>query len=190
MRVVKHIDEIDVFSIEARFIEDRAHRLSLYIPFRIPQGKKVLCIVGQNPSEADETRADNTIRFLEKLVVSKKLPYRAIRMLNLFTRVDTRKEESRVDSRVASWRDPILEAARSNDDFLMVFGKLSRQGNYDFPARARELKALLAQEGVTNIQKLGLHPPVAYAPHPGNRRIGYWNLEIALERYDFEDLDA
>lgn len=188
MRMIEHIDEVDTSAIQAVFLEDRSHRVSLLIPFKKPFGNRVLCVVGQNPSSADETRADSTVRYLEKLIVSKALPYRAILMLNLFTRVDTRKDHAIVDAKNGSWRKPIVQAAEEHEDFLMVFGKLKRQGPYDFPARALEVAELLGTQGKHKIYKLGIQPPSLYAPHPGNPKIWYRNLDISFVRYNFEDL--
>ena len=65
----------------------------------------------------------------------------------------------------------------------MVFGDLRNERAYKFPERARALQPLFVGK---NVYKFDVG--VAYAPHPGNRRILYHNYSVSLVKYDFGDL--
>lgn len=188
MPVFRHLDQVDSPSIIATFSEDRTHRFSLYIPFKSRESGRVLCIVGQNPSDADERFADKTIQYLERLVSTRLPTYRAIVMLNLYTRVDKYKEHSDVDFGPVNWLDPIRQAARDHADFLLVYGKPARQGAYDFPKRASALKELFASGGKHSVFRLAPEKPTKYPPHPGNPQIRYGNLEVRLTEHAFDDV--
>ncbi len=188
MPVFRHSDQVDLTSIIATFSEDRKHRFSLHIPLTSREGSRTLCVIGQNPSDADEKFADKTIQYLERLVSTRLPDYRAIVMLNLYTRVDKHKEHSDVDFGPVNWLDPIRQAARDHSDFLLVYGKPSRQGAYDFPKRASALKEFFASSGEHAVFKLAPEKPTKYPPHPGNPQIRYSNLGVRLTEHAFDDV--
>lgn len=152
------------------------------IPFHGARGAKTLCVIGQNPSAADEMKADKTIRYLEELIYLKQPEYSTLLILNLYSRVDTTKSEKHglLDSRCAEIFDAAL---LEHDDFLVVYGKLKNERAYRFPERARQVCASIKAK---NVFKLDLG--TEYAPHPGNRRILYKNFGVRFAAYDFGDV--
>lgn len=179
---VRHAAHVDLARVEARFSPDRRHRALLHLPFRGRRGP-TLCVIGQNPSAADETVADRTIRYLEDYVATRVPRYAGLLILNLYSRVDTHKAATRGLTTPAM--DALfLQAVAEHRQFLLITGRLVVEGAWDFPARARRLRALLADR---EVYKFDLATP--YAPHPGNPRILYHNFDVTLARHDFTDLD-
>lgn len=180
---IPHYENVDSSEIRAIFTPDRLHRAVLKIPLRSRDHSRTICIVGQNPSEADERFADRTVRFLERFVFECLPEYGQILMLNLYSRVDTRKEY--VDP-LNHQCDRILRCViRHNDDFLAVFGELKNEGPYQFPARVRELQRLFKDK---NLYKFDIGS--AFAPHPGNPKICYSNFGVGTTKYAFEDVSS
>jgi len=178
---IKHFDKVDLSRIQATFRSGRQHRAKLHIPFLERAGTRTLCVIGQNPSAADEQQADKTVRFLERYVFEKLPQYSQMLMLNLYSRVDAKKTAT-TGLNHSGCEKLFHEAIAQHEDFLVVFGKLRNQGAYKFPERARSLKLLLAGK---HIYRLGL--PVNFAPHPGNRAILYNNTDIGLVKYDLAE---
>jgi hypothetical protein len=175
--IVPHFEQVDHASIQAQFFEDRKHRALLRIPLRRDGKKRTLCIIGQNPSSADENNADSTIRYLEELIYLTRPEYTELLVLNLYSRVDTTKAETQ--NLLNCHCVEIFESTLcEHQDFLLVYGKLKNEGAYKFPERALEVAAAL--RGKT-ILMLGLGTP--YPPHPGNPRILYRNFDVQLEPY-------
>jgi hypothetical protein len=184
MPLVHHFDEVDKGAIRACFFDARRHRATLHLPFRGRSASKTLCIIGQNPSAADERQADKTIRYLEELFFRLKKPrYGALLMLNLYSRVDTKKtlDAEPLHPRCAEIFDAALQA---HEDFLIVCGKVKDEGSYRFLDRARLVAQRLASK---HVMKLDIG--TAYPPHPGNPRILYCNFDVGLAAYDFSDLE-
>ncbi len=182
MRItIPHYSNVDSSKIRAIFSADKLHRAILKIPLRWRNHGRTICIVGQNPSAANERFADKTVHFLERFVFERLPEYGQILMLNLYSRVDTTKKC--VDP-LNHQCDRILQCAiRHNNDFLAVFGALKDEGHYRFPARARELRPLFKEK---NLYKLEIGS--IFAPHPGNPNICYNNFRVGLTKYDFEDV--
>ena len=170
---VPHFEHVDSSRIQAKFSSCNRHRATLLIPFHGRNEGKRLCIVGQNPSAANEHHADKTINFLERYVFEKLHEYNQILMLNLYSRIDTKKIEA---SEVNHDECDVLlrDAIASNNDFLFVFGKLKNQRANKFSERVRELQPLFKGKAT---YKLDIK--TAYAPHPGNRAIYYHNTNLA-----------
>lgn len=175
---VPHFEAVDLDRVRAIFVRGRTHRALLKIPFRDRPPGRTLCVVGQNPSDAGEEHADKTVRYLERYV-HKHLPqYGAMLMLNLYTRVDKRKEFLDVEHPQA---DRILRCAiRAHQDFLFVFGQVKNEKAYRFPERLRELQRLFIGK---NILQFDL--ATDFPPHPGNAKIVYSNLDVPLRPFLF-----
>ena len=182
-RVVQHCDFVDLSEVEARFFDNGRHRASLRIPFQDRQSDRTLCVVGQNPSAANELVADRTIRYVEQFVYQRMPEFGQLLILNLYSRVDTKKQERDVQN-VDSSRI-FIEEIGAHKDFLLIFGQRARQGAYRFADRARELEILLRTK---NAWKIDI--ATSYAPHPGNKTIFYRNLDVGLVHHDFADLFA
>lgn len=179
--IIPHAKCVNRGAIEARFSNDRLHRYSLKIPFLERTTGKLLCIVGQNPSEANEINADKTIHYLENFVFKNLPEYDGIVMLNLYTRMDKYKDKNEVlDDRSD---EKFKSALTKGSDVLLIIGKLKNEKAYKFKDRARQLRKDLEQ---TNLYKLAIN--TTYAPHPGNPKITYSNMNIGINEYKFEDM--
>ena len=181
-RPVPHFEHVDLPNVQSCFFDDRSHRAYLKIPFSGTRGSETLCVIGQNPSAADEREADKTIHYLEKLIYLRHAQYRHLIVLNLYSQVDTTKTEN------AHPLHPKCEEIfnRMLDDesnFLVVFGKLTNQGQYCFLDRARQIEPILRSKCVFKLD-LGTQ----YAPHPGNPQIFYNNFNVGLASYSFADI--
>lgn len=187
---IRHFGEVDVEAIKADFDEKGEHRFSLHIPFKSRATNRVLCVIGQNPSDAGLQFADRTVRYLEELAYSRPEGYGAMCMLNLYTRVDRRKQFEDVDSKHRSWEQPIAQAAARHEDLLVVYGQLRNQGNYRFRDRARDLRRLLRRFPGIRTLRLDIGGLNTYAPHPRNRSIGFRNPSDGRRfvTYSFEDI--
>ncbi len=151
----------------------------LHLPFLDRPSGKTLCVVGQNPSLANAESADKTVQYIERFVFECLPHIGKILMLNLYSRIDTKKDKT------AAPNDAICDLAlrkaiAENDEFLVVFGKLKNQGVYRFRDRVAELSALFAGKVVHRID-IG----TVYAPHPGNPKICYSRLPLGVARYEF-----
>lgn len=181
---VPHFEKVDLQKIEAVFSDDGLHRSYLRIPLLMRGGDRTVCIIGQNPSYANAAFADKTIRFLERFVFDQLPEFSQILMLNLYSRIDTKKEQ------IINLQDPecervLRQAIRDHNDFLMVFGKLRSDGAYRFQERANELRVLFSGK---NAYKIDIGSP--FAPHPGNPNIRYSNYSLGVTCYDFSDVKA
>ncbi len=181
-RPVPHFEYVDLQNVQSRFFDERNHRAFLKIPLLGDRGCRSLCVIGQNPSAADEHEADKTIRFLEELVFRRLVEYRQITILNLYSQVDTTKtaDTPALHPECARIFDGIVA---NESDFLVVFGKLQNHRNYKFQDRAREIEPSLRSKRVF---KLDVGTP--YAPHPGNPKIIYSNYELGFNPYTFSDV--
>lgn len=174
---IRHFNEVDHAAIEAQFFGGRKHRAFLRIPFRRSGKARTLCVIGQNPSLADENQADSTIRYLEELIYLTQPHYTELLMLNLYSRVDTTKAQTDdlLDSECLKFFNSAL---LEHNEFLLVYGRMKNEGAYKFPERAAEITPAL--RGKTTLM-LGLG--TSYPPHPGNPRILYRNFNVQLEPY-------
>lgn len=178
---ILHAACVNQAKIETNFSSDRRHRYSLKLPFHGRTTGKSLIIVGQNPSEANESIADKTIEYLERLVHSTLPQYDEILMLNLYTRMDTNKTKDDVLDNLSD-----LEFRRSltaGSDALLIFGRLKNERAYRFKDRANALREDLQK---ANLYKLAINTD--YAPHPGNPKILYSKLDVGIDEYRFGDL--
>jgi hypothetical protein len=180
--IPEHFHQVDKTGIKAIFLSNGLHRASLLLPFFGRFSGRTICVIGQNPSTANEQHADKTVHFLERYVFEKLPEYGQLLMLNLYSRVDTNKsEKSDLNHKEC---DRILhESIAENEDFLFVFGKIKNEGAYKFPARLRELSPLFKGK---RIYKFDVG--TAYPPHPGNRLILYRNFTVGLSPYEFSDI--
>lgn len=183
-RPVPHFEHVDLPNVRSVFFDDRSHRACLKIPFSGTRGSETLCVIGQNPSAADEREADKTIHYLEKLIYLKHSQYRQLIVLNLYSQVDTTKSE-RTQPLHPKCEEIFNHMLGEEANFLAVFGQLKNQGQYCFLDRARQIEPLLQSK---NVLKLDLG--TQYAPHPGNPKILYNNFNIGLSSYTFADIGA
>jgi hypothetical protein len=180
---VPHFENVDIPNIQSLFFEDRGHRAYLRVPLLGERGAESLCVIGQNPSTADEHFADKTIHYLEKLIFFKHNKYRELIILNLYSQVDTNK--SKLSNPLHTECGKIFkEIVERESDFLVVYGALTNTKPYYFRDRARDIQSYFQGKSV---YKLAIDTP--YAPHPGNSKIVYNNFDIGLTPYSFSDVD-
>jgi hypothetical protein len=180
-KLIPHANCVDNETIEARFSDDGLHRYSLKLPFRDRETGKVLLIIGQNPSEANQSVADKTINYLERYVFQNLPQYDGIIMLNLYTRMDKHKVKNDVMD-CASDRELRMHLSM-NSDVLLVFGRLKNERAYKFKNRVLQLRDALESK---KLYKLAIN--TNYAPHPGNPNILYSKIGIGIDEYRFGDL--
>lgn len=144
----------------------------------------MVCAFGQNPSYANQTVCDKTIRYIEQFVYHQFPDAGGVEILNLYSRIDTKKLERAYLLSLAAARET-RRKIRQHEDFLIFTGKNKKQKAYNFPKRALQLRRLLGGKRVWKID-IGAD----YAPHPGNQRITYINLTHPVGRYAFGDIDS
>ena len=176
---IPHFAKVDRSRIEAVFSADGEHRSMLYLPFFDRPDSNTLCVIGQNPSLANADHADKTIQYIERFVFDRFPHIGMILMVNLYSRIDTKKDKT------ASPNDPscdldLRRAIAENNEFLLVFGELKNKGVYRFRDRAAELSSLFVGKVV---HKIDIGSP--YAPHPGNPRICYSNVSFGTAPHEF-----
>ena len=181
-RSVHHFEHVDLRHVRSCFFDERSHRAYLQIPFVGDRGEKTLCAIGQNPSSADEHAADKTVRYLEELVYRSLPQYRQLIVLNLYSRVDTSKED-RTSPLHPECSNIFDRFVAEETDFLVVFGQLRNKEPYRFQDRAREIAPLLRSKHVFKLD-IGAF----YAPHPGNPKIIYSNFTVGFTPYTFADV--
>ncbi len=179
---VPHFQLVDSDRIEALFVHGKRHRAKLRIPYRGKETYKSLCVIGQNPSDANEDVADKTVRYIEELICKKCPEFSQLVVLNLFSRVDKNKSEV-VDLLDETCMHVFEETIHEHENILMIYGQLKVDGAYDFPGRVRDVKHLFRKKKVWKLD-IGTQ----YAPHPRNRAINYQKFDITLCAYDFSDV--
>ena len=96
-REVGHFCRVDQCDIGVRFSEDDRQnadfRYLLDIPYTGRTGNETVCVVLKNPSRADESQADNTIRRIEEYVWCRFERCRRLHILNLFAYRSTEVSE-------------------------------------------------------------------------------------------------
>ena len=177
-----HYKYVDKKNISSDFVSNQKHRCSLTIPLLNRTNGHTLCVIGQNPSNANNQVADKTLYYIERYVYENMPQYSKIVMLNLYSRVDTQKEQ-KTDLLKLSCARELRKHINAHQDFLILFGIVKNQGAYKFVKRARQLKKLLNGK---NVMKIDISSK--YAPHPGNPEIYYGNYCHGVDRYTFSDL--
>ena len=178
-----HYEKVDKENIVADFRDNNLHRLSLTIPLLERNTDKTICIIGQNPSKANQDIADKTLYYLERYIFEKMPQYSKIVMLNLYSRVDTKKEY-KTNLENDKFNKIVDDLIEQHSDFLIVYGKLKNQGQYNFISKAKKLKVLLENKKVFKIDI-----NTNFAPHPGNNKIYYGNFCHNVTTYDFLDIE-
>lgn len=177
-----HFSQVNIKAIKTDFSKDNKHRFSLKIPFSNRSGSETLCIIGQNPSYANSQHADKTLHYLEKLIYQKRPNCSCIIMINLFSRIDTKKAATSNLLTIEGTRK-FKQIVNSNNEFLIVYGKLRNIKAYKFKKRAQQVRKMLVNKNVLKID-IG----TKYAPHPGNPKLYYGNFCHNFNTYTFSDV--
>ena len=181
---IEHFDKIDQSNTEVEFSECNRFRKFLKVSYIGRENGKTLCIIGQNPSNANRDIADKTIYFIEKYIYENFEYISTIYFLNLYSRVDTDKSE--IENLEHDTFDSFMLNALSDFElFLIIYGVLIDEDYYKFLEKARIIKPLLTDKVLL---KFDIEDNSNYAPHPGNPKIIYNNYDLNTKRYFMEDI--
>ncbi|MEN8789875.1 MAG: DUF1643 domain-containing protein, partial [Flavobacteriaceae bacterium] len=121
------------------------------------KGSKTLSVIMQNPSEADETKADKSVQFLENLVFGKN--YEAFRgvkkmiIVNQFAFIQT-KGFIGTDERIGPRNDDTIRKAMWDSDIILIaWGK-----NNPYKDRQEEIMKFIWQCPDKIVLKTRKHP--------------------------------
>ncbi len=178
--VIQHYKAVSHEDIEAKFTSDKKHRSYLFVPFLNRNNDRLLHVIGQNPSDANEVHADKTLHYLEKLIFDNHPEYSGIVMLNLYSRIDTNKTNTEDLDRPETI-ETFRNAIAFSTDVLFVTGASAKDGAFEFSKKIEEIKPLLNGR---SIYRINTGSNTSYPPHPGNPKILYNKYTLRLERYD------
>ena len=115
------------YRITSLFSEDGLFRYRLIVEDPDKLQGKTLCVIMQNPSDADENKADKSVQFLENLVFRKddEVFRDVVRMIivNQFAFVQKNGFEGREEHIGEKNDDIISEAIKASDIVLVAWGK-------------------------------------------------------------------
>lgn len=119
-------NHIDGLSVTAQFSEEdgKRYRYRLEaIKTDAPSTGKTVCLIMQNPSYADETVADRSVQFMEKMVFQNKHPVfkqaRRLIVINQFALVQTSGFQGRDDD-IGKRNDKEIEKALRESDIVIL----------------------------------------------------------------------
>lgn len=171
-----HFIYVDQENIKTDFSKDSLHRISLVIPFQNRSNYKPLCIIGQNPSKANCFVADRTIYFLEEQIYNNYPEYSHLVILNLFTRIDTKKELT-TDLLRPEFEDKYTEIIKNIDDILLIFGQRDQERAYNFKEQFNKIRKILENK---KTMSLYIGKDVDYPPHPLNPQLLYKKVDFRI----------
>ena len=119
----KFFKHLQGLKIRAVFSDCGNYRYLLDIEKEEQKKGKRVCAIMLNPSVADESRADKSVQFLEKLIFEKDSDFfkgvNRISIVNLFAFVQTRDFEGKPEQ-VGPQNDHYLETAISGADIVLI----------------------------------------------------------------------
>ncbi len=189
-RQIPHFEEVDVASIDAVFSQDRRFRYLLelqYKPSLYSGGrKKRACVILKNPSSADATAADATIRKVETYVYNRLEDVRQLSILNLFAlratdATDVNQEFLRVGAAevIGPGNDVAIRQAVEQSDYLIVaWGNRSGINAELYGERIGQVKRLIAGTGQKQVFKV-------VGPRPNVQPLHglMWGYDYSMEAY-------
>ena len=128
--MVNHIQDVEV---EAFFSECRSFRYKLSITKSKARGSKTICVIMQNPSDADEEKADGTVKFLEELIFEKDYyeqfsQVNKIEIVNQFAYVQS-SDFKGSDEKIGPENDTsVTESIERADIILVAWGRTNPYG--------------------------------------------------------------
>ena len=115
-RRIVHSNYVDVRNIRACFSQCGEYRYLLTIPYNSKKNRtEVISVILKNPSSADETYADKSVRSVEEFVYLKFRRCRELRILNLFAYRATDPSDLKIRIEEKGFRNAVGFA---NDNFL------------------------------------------------------------------------
>ena len=150
----KHLDPL---IISAEFSDCGKYRYLLSVINPESKGAKTLSVIMQNPSEADESKADKSVQFLENLVFRKNyLAFREVRKMNIlnqFAFIQTKGFRGSDELIGSKNDDTIRSVIKDSDIILIAWGK-----NNPYVARQHKLSKLFSEYRDMLILKTKKHP--------------------------------
>lgn len=151
-------NHIDGVKVSAEFSKDKKYRYRMEIVLQSgPARGKTVCVVMQNPSYANEDRADKSVQFMEKVVFLKNLPeFRGAKRLivmNQFAYIETHNFEGRSNQIGVENNSAIESALKESDVIILGWGS----GN-KFKDRQDFVIGLLKKLKGKKIFKTRMHP--------------------------------
>jgi len=189
-RQIPHFEEVDVASIDAVFSEDKRFRYLLelkYKPSLYSGGRlRKVAVILKNPSAADASAADATIRKVETYVYNRLEDVGHLSILNLFAlratdASDVNLEYKRVGAAevIGPGNDVAIRQAVEQSDYLIVaWGNRSGINAELYEERIGQVKRLISGTGQKQVFKVvGARPNVQ--PLHGLM----WGYDYAMEPY-------
>lgn len=154
------VDHIKGVIAKPKFAEEngRTFRYRLEITKTdAPSSGKTVCVVMQNPSYADEDKADQSVKFMEKLVFSgEHFAFKQVRRLivvNQFALVQTREFKGKNEDIGKDNDKEIEKALRESDIVIIGWGSSNK-----FDLRKCVVFCLLKKMSGKQIYKTKVHP--------------------------------
>lgn len=150
----RHLEGLE---IDSTFSECGQFRYRLRITDTVKANAKTLCVIMQNPSEADHQMADKSVQFLEKLVFrsSYKEFHQVGKMIivNQFAFVQ-KKDFEGTSRHIGPENDRIIkESIRSADVVLIAWGK-----NNPYEKRKKSIKGMISLGSPKVLLETRKHP--------------------------------
>jgi len=123
--IYRHIDDV---KISAHFSKDKKFRYRLDVVREVESIKgKTACVVMQNPSYANEARADKSVQFMEKVVFEKRFPaftdVDRLIVVNQFAYIQTNDFKG-LTGQIGDKNDAsIMDAFKESDIIILAWGK-------------------------------------------------------------------
>jgi len=110
--------------VTAKFSDDRKFRYRLEISLENPSRRtKTACVIMQNPSRADESVADKSVQFMEKVVFHNNLPefekVRRLIVVNQFAAIQTNGFQG-LSHEIGSENDAAIAIALKESDIIIL----------------------------------------------------------------------
>ncbi len=149
-----HRPELEV---QAYFSEDRKYRYSLSVTKNIAKPGRSVCVIMQNPSDADERQADKSVQFLERLIFEKGnslfSQVKQMTVVNQFAYVQKHGFDG-CDHYIGSKNDQFIRSAiRDSDIILVAWGK-----NNPYKARKNTILQIIHQHPGKIVLQTKKHP--------------------------------
>lgn len=154
IKVFHHIADV---TVGACFSECGSFRYMLEVEHEKRKGNKTVCVIMQNPSVADEQKADRSVQFIEKLVFQKDYQEFSqagkLIVVNQFAYIQT-KDFHGSDQLVGPHNDEYIREAIENSDIILIaWGKTNR-----YEKRKAAIKQILCQYSEKIVLKTRSHP--------------------------------
>lgn len=152
--VFKHIDDV---TVEAKFSKDKKFRYQLVITKNGVKEGKTVCVIMQNPSDANEEIADRSVKFLERLVFEKDIKLftktKKLIVVNQFGFIQ-KKDFVGIDEKIGNENDEyVMEAIKQTDIVVIAWGVTN-----DYYKRQEDIMKMILRLKKNAIYRTKKHP--------------------------------